>query len=158
MLKYKYKMKTQFDILKKSRELTLKAINGLTLEQLHTIPTGFKNHIAWNVAHMVVTQQLLHYKLSGLDCLAPEELIEEHRKGTSPTKTFSDEEFEEVKELLVGLPDTLEEDFNEGIFETYTEYPTSTGFVLDSFNTAINFNNYHEGIHLGIILSIKKLV
>ena len=158
MLKYKYKMKTQFDILKKSRELTLKAINGLTLEQLHIIPTGFKNHIAWNVAHMVVTQQLLHYKLSGLDCLAPEELIEEHRKGTSPTKTFSNEEFEEVKELLAGLPDTLEEDFNEGIFETYTEYPTSTGFVLDSFNTAINFNNFHEGIHLGIILSIKKLV
>ena len=158
MLKYKYKMKTQFDILKKSRELTLKAINGLTLEQLHTIPTGFKNHIAWNVAHMVVTQQLLHYKLSGLDCLAPDELIEEHRKGTSPTKTFSNEEFEEVKELLAGLPDTLEEDFNEGIFETYTEYPTSTGFVLDSLNTAINFNNYHEGIHLGIILSIKKLV
>lgn len=158
MLKYKYIMKTQFDILKKSRELTIKAIKGLTLEQLHTIPEGFKNHIAWNVAHMVVTQQLLHYKLSGLDCLAPNELIEEHRKGTFPTKTFTEEEFEEVKELLVGLPETLEEDYSEGIFENYNEYPTSTGFVLDSFDTAVNFNNYHEGLHLGIILAIRKLV
>lgn len=151
-------MKTQFDILKKSRQLTLKAINGLTLDQIHTIPEGFKNNIAWNVAHLVVTQQLLQYKLSGLDCLVPDELIEEHRKGTIPTKTFTEEEFEEVTDLLAGLPDTLEEDFNEGIFENYNGYETSTGFVLDTFETAVNFNNFHEGIHLGIILSLKKLV
>ena len=151
-------MKTQFDILKKSRQLILKAINGLTLDQIHTIPEGFKNNIAWNVAHLVVTQQLLQYKLSGLDCLVPDELIEAHRKGTSPTKTFTEEEFEEVTELLAGLPDTLEEDFNEGIFEKYNAYETSTGFVLDSFETAVNFNNYHEGIHLGVILALKKLV
>jgi hypothetical protein len=151
-------MKTQFDILKKSRQLTLKAINGLTLDQIHTIPEGFKNNIAWNVAHLVVTQQLLQYKLSGLDCLVPDELIEAHRKGTTPTKTFTEEEFEEVTELLAGLPDTLEEDFNEGIFEKYNAYETSTGFVLDSFETAVNFNNYHEGIHLGVILALKKLV
>ena len=151
-------MKIQFDILKKSRELTLKAIEGLTLEQLHTIPDGFKNNIAWNVAHMIVTQQLLLYKMSDLDCLIPDELIDENRKGTSPTRNFTEEEFAEIKELLVGLPDTLREDFEEGIFEKYTVYPTSTGFVLDSFKTAVHFNNYHEGLHLGIILSLKKLV
>ena len=151
-------MKTQFDILKKSRELTLKAIKGLTLDQMHVIPDGFKNNIVWNVAHMVVTQQLLLYKLSGLDCLVPDELIEAHRKGTAPTKTFTEDEFEEVTDLLAGLPDTSEEDFNEGIFEKYNAYETSTGFVLDSFDTAVNFNNYHEGIHLGVILALKKLV
>lgn len=151
-------MKTQFDILKKSRQLTLKAVNELTLDQLHTIPEGFKNNIAWNIAHLVVTQQLLQYKLSGLDCLVPDDLIDEHRKGTFPTKKFTEEEFEEVTDLLIGLPDTLEEDFNEGIFENYNAYETSTGFVLDSFETAVNFNNYHEGIHLGIILAIRKLV
>ncbi len=151
-------MKTQFDILRKSRQLTLKAINGLTLEQIHTIPDGFKNNIAWNVAHLVVTQQLLQYKLSGLDCLVPDELIEAHRKGTFPTTSFTEEEFEEVTDLLAGLPDTLEEDFNEGLFENYDAYKTSTGFVLDSIETAVNFNNYHEGLHLGIILAIKKLV
>jgi hypothetical protein len=151
-------MKTQFDILKKSRQLTLKVINDLTLEQIHTIPDGFKNNIAWNVAHLVVSQQLLQYKLSGLDCLVPDELIEAYRKGTFPTKNFTEEEFEEVTDLLAGLPDTLEEDFNEGIFEKYTTYETSTGYILDSFEAAVNFNNYHEGIHLGIILAIKKLV
>ncbi len=149
-------MKEQFDVLRKSRELVLKELEGLTMEQIHEIPEGFKNNIAWNVAHLVVTQQLLHYKLSGLNCLCPDDLIDTHKKGTSPTKTFTEEEFDEVKDLLVGLPDTLEEDFNAGIFESYNEYPTSTGFVLTSIQNAIAFNNFHEGIHYGIIRSIKK--
>ncbi len=149
-------MKIQFDVLRKSRELVLKELDGLTLEQIHSIPTGFKNSIAWNVAHLVVTQQLLNYKLSGLNCLCPDELIEAHKKGSTPTKVFTEEEFEEVKELLIGLPDTLEEDYNAGIFKDFKEYPTSTGFVLTSIETAIAFNNFHEGIHYGIIRSIKK--
>ena len=152
------KMKIQFDVLRKSRDLVLKELEGLTLEQIHTIPTGFKNNIAWNLAHIVITQQLLHYKLSGLNCLCPDDLIDAHKKGTSPTKTFTEEEFEEVKELLIGLPDTLEEDFEAGIFETYNEYPTSTGFVLSSIENAIAFNNFHEGIHYGVIRSIKKFL
>jgi len=151
-------MKIQFDVLRKSRLLTLKELDGLTLDQIHTIPQGFKNNIAWNIAHLVVTQQLLHYKLSGLNCLCPDDLIEAHRKGTSPTKTFTEQEFEEVKELFVGLPDTLEEDFEAGIFENFIEYPTSAGFVLNSLESAIVFNNFHEGIHYGVIRSIKKFL
>ncbi len=152
------KMKTQISVLKKSRALVIQAIHGLTLEQIHTIPTGFKNNIAWNVAHLVVTQQLLHYKLSGLQCLIPDDLINGYKKGTSPIKAFAEGEFEEIKELLIGLPDTLEEDYNAGVFENYNEYPTSTGFVLTDIEAAITFNNFHEGLHLGIIMSIKKLI
>ncbi|WGH74483.1 DinB family protein [Tenacibaculum tangerinum] len=151
-------MNTQFEVLKKSRDLVLKRIEGLSLEQLHVIPEGFNNNIAWNVAHLVVTQQLLHYALSGLDCLVPDDLVEGYRKGTFPTKKFTEEEFEEVKELLIGLPDTLEEDFEAGIFKEYQKYETSTGFVLDSIESAIAFNNLHEGMHLGIIMSMCKLV
>ena len=151
-------MKTQFDILRKYRELVVKELEGLSMDQIHKIPEGFKNNIAWNVSHLVVTQQLLHYKLSGLNCLCTDELIEAHRKGTAPTKTFTEEEFEEVLELLLGLPDTLQEDYEAGIFENYTEYPTSTGFTLTSIENAIPFNNFHEGIHYGIIRSIKKFL
>ena len=151
-------MNKQFEALKKSRELVLKKIEGLSIEQLHKIPEGFNNNIAWNVAHLVVTQQLLHYKLSGLNCLVSDELIEKYKKGTVPTETFSEEELEEVKELLLGLPDTLKEDFEAGIFTEFNEYKTSTGFVLDSVKTAITFNNLHEGMHLGIIMALTKLV
>ena len=40
-------MKLQFNLLRKGRELILKSIDGLTLEQMHTIPEGFKNNIVW---------------------------------------------------------------------------------------------------------------
>tara|TARA_B100000795_G_scaffold124002_1_gene92482 strand:- start:7599 stop:8090 length:492 start_codon:yes stop_codon:yes gene_type:complete len=152
------KMKIQFDVLRKSRELILKELEGLTLDQIHKIPEGFKNNIAWNVGHVVATQQVLHYKMSGLNCLCPDDLITNCKKGTTPTKTFTEEEFDEVKELLMGLPDTLEEDFEAGIFENFDEYLTSTGLVLDSLETAITFNNFHEGIHYGIIRAIKKFL
>tara|TARA_B110001450_G_C17390091_1_gene387319 strand:- start:8 stop:463 length:456 start_codon:yes stop_codon:yes gene_type:complete len=151
-------MKIEFDVLRKSRLLAIKELDGLTLDQMHTIPTGFKNNIAWNIAHLVVTQQLLHYKLSSLDCLCPDDLIRMYKKGTAPTKTFTEEEFDEVKELFVGLPNTLEEDFQAGIFQNFSEYPTSAGYVLNSFESAVVFNNFHEGIHYGIIRSIKKFL
>lgn len=151
-------MKTQFEILIKSRELVLKVIDDLTIEQVNKIPKGFKNNIAWNVAHLVVTQQLLHYRMSNVNCLIPEDLITHFRKGTYPDREFNDEEFDEVKDLFSALPETLIEDYEAGIFEEYEEYQTSTGFVLNSLDTAIAFNNYHEGLHLGIIRSIKKIV
>ena len=151
-------MKIQFDILTKTRAIVLHYIKGLSLDQLHVIPEGFTNNIAWNIAHLVVTQQLLHYKLSGLDCLCPDDLIRMYKKGTAPTKNFTEEEFDEVKDLFVGLPNTLEEDFQAGIFQNFSEYPTSAGYVLNSFESAVVFNNFHEGIHYGVIRSIKKFL
>ena len=152
-------MNLQISVLKKTRELVLKSIANLSHDQLLKIPDGFNNNILWNVTHLVVTQQLLHYKLSGLDCLIPDETIDAYKKGTTPpSEPMSEEEFEEIKELLAGLPDTLEEDLNEGIFKDYTEYPTSTGFVLHNIEEAISFNNMHEGLHLGTIMALAKLV
>ena len=96
--------------------------------------------------------------MSNVNCLIPEDLITHFRKGTYPDREFNDEEFDEVKDLFIALPETLIEDYEAGIFEEYEEYQTSTGFVLNSLDTAIAFNNYHEGLHLGIIRSIKKIV
>jgi hypothetical protein len=151
-------MKVQFDILTKTRSIILYYIKELSLDQLHIIPDGFNNNIAWNIAHLVVTQQLLHYKLSGNDCLVSDELIAAYQKGTSPSVEFSQQAFDEVLELFQGLPSTLEEDFEAGIFKEYSAYKTSTGFVIDSMEKAIIFNNFHESLHLGVIMSLKKLV
>ncbi len=151
-------MKHEFEILIKARELVLKELEDLSLEDLHKIPTGFKNNIAWNAAHIAVTQQLIHYGLSGLPMAISDELIATHRKGTSPTKVFTEEEFEEVKSLLKSLPEKLVADYEAGVFKEYKTYPTSTGYVLTSIENAIPFNNIHEGMHYGIIRSIKKML
>ena len=113
-------MKIQFDILSKTRAIVLHYISGLSLDQMHVIPEGFNNHIAWNIAHLVVTQQLLHYKLSGKDCLVSDDLIMAYKKGTKPSNAFSQEEFDEVITLFKGLPKTLEEDYESSIFSEYS--------------------------------------
>ena len=151
-------MQKQFDTLKQSRKLILKLIENLSIEQLNKIPEGFKNNIAWNVAHLAVTQQLLCYKLSGLNCLVSEEMILNFQKGTAPQNSISKEEFETIKKLFLQLPDQLEKDFEKGIFKNYIECTTSVNVTLSSISDGITFNTYHEGIHLGIILQLLKFI
>lgn len=151
-------MQNQFEISKQSRKLILKAIEGLSIAQLNKIPNKFKNNIAWNIAHVAVTQQLLCYRLSGLNCLVSEEMITNFQKGTSPTYTISESEFETIKTLFLELPVKLEEDYNLGIFKNFIEYKSSVDITLNHIEDAINFNIYHEGMHLGIILELKKFV
>jgi hypothetical protein len=151
-------MQKHFDILIKTRQLILKITDHLSMEQLNKIPQGFKNNIAWNIAHLAVTQQLLCYKLSGLDCMVSEEMIADFQKGTAPNQPISKEEFEVIKAQFLQLPLQLEEDYNKGIFKNYSEYKTSVNINLNSVDDAIMFNTYHEGIHLGIILQLMKFV
>ena len=151
-------MQKHFETLKKSRELVLRIIKDLTMNQLNTIPEGFKNNIAWNVGHLVVTQQLLGYRLSGVNCLVSNEMIDTFRKGTAPEKPVSEEEFEKIKELFSRLPIQFEKDYNAEVFKSYNEYTTSVNVTLSTIDDAVIFNTFHEGVHLGIILQLKKLV
>ncbi|HEY9221101.1 MAG TPA: DinB family protein [Lutibacter sp.] len=151
-------MQKHFDILIKTRQLLLKITEHLSMEQLNKIPQGFKNNIAWNIAHLAVTQQILCYKLSGLNCLVSEEMIAGFQKGTAPNQPISKEEFEAIKAQFLQLPLQLEEDYKKGIFKNYSEYKTSVNITLNSVDDAIMFNTYHEGIHLGIILQLMKFV
>lgn len=151
-------MQKNFDILIKTRQLLLKITENLSMEQLNKIPQGYKNNIAWNIAHLAVTQQLLCYKLSGLNCLVSEEMIANFQKGTAPNYVISQTEFETIKTLFLQLPIKLEEDYNKGIFKNYSEYKTSVNITLNSVEDGIIFNTYHEGIHLGIILQLMKFV
>lgn len=151
-------MEHVFDGLSKGRVLMLKLIDGLSIEQLNKIPEGSKNNIAWNIAHLVVTQQVLCYKLSGLACLIPDEMIGLYRKGTAPVNEVTKEEFDEIKELFISLALKFEEDYKKGVFQNYTEYTTSVNVTLTDIKSAATFNLFHEGIHLGALLGLRKLV
>ena len=47
---------------------------------------------------------------------------------------------------------------SEASFNDYNEYPTSTGFVLKSNIDSMTFNNFHEGLHIGVIMSMRKFM
>ena len=86
-------MTNHFDLLSKGRVLILKVINDFSMDQLNKIPEGFNNNIAWNVAHLLVTQQLLCYKFSGLPLAVSDKMVKTFVKGTSPQEDISHQEF-----------------------------------------------------------------
>jgi len=63
-----------------------------------------------------------------------------------------------IKEHLLSLVDRLKDDYNSKKFKTYNSYLTSPNVNLITIEEAIQFNNFHEGIHLGSVLALKKLV
>jgi len=149
-------MKTHFEILKVNRQHFVSMLNAFSNEKLNQIPTGFGNNIIWNIGHILVSQQLLNYTLSGVEPKISAELIAKYRKGSKGNIQASEEEVSLIKKLLVEMPKQLEKDYESGFFGNFKQYPTSFKFVLNSIEDAIIFNNVHEGIHLGIIMSMKK--
>lgn len=133
------------------------SLSGLTTEELFRVPEGFRNNIAWNAAHVVVTQQLLCYSLSGLAPSISQDFIDRYRKGTG-AETTEPASYQGVMELLHKGPERLEKDYEAGLFSSFNRYETSAGIVLAGIEDAISFNNIHEGIHLGYILAQRKLV
>ena len=151
-------MEATFSIWKTSRAIYLNFLNSYTLEQLNYVPEGMSNNIIWNIGHIIAAQQGLVYRLSGLTPLVSETFIDKYKNGSVPNGETTQEEVDEIKELLVSTLNQTITDFEKGKFTSYNEYQTKTGFLLRNSEDAIQFNNYHEGIHLGFIMKIKKYI
>ena len=151
-------MNSVFEVQKTIREILLKILDNHSLEQLNKIPDGFSNNLIWNIGHCVSTQQVLVYKLSGLPTMVSEDFIAKYKKGTKPEGDVSLAEVDEIRNLLSSTLRQTQDDFSNNVFVNYNEYTTSMGFTLRNVADALNFNNYHEGIHTGIIMSIRKFV
>ena len=151
-------MSSVFDVQKTIREILLKILDSHSLEQLNKVPEGFNNNIIWNIGHCISSQQVLVYKLSGLPTMVSEEIIAKYRKGTKPEGDVSQAEVDEIRTLLSTTLEKTQNDFESGLFVDYHEYTTSMGFTLRNVQDALDFNNYHEGLHSGIAMSLRKLV
>ena len=116
-------MEATFKIWETSRNIYLKIIENYSLEQLNKIPEGFSNNLAWNLGHIIVSQQGLVYRLSGLPMNISPEMMEKYKNGSKPTAT-TQEEIEELKVLLFSLLEKTKEDYTNGKFTSYNEYTT----------------------------------
>jgi predicted transcriptional regulator len=145
-----------FDICLKNRKILEGFLNQFTLEELNKVPEGFSNNIIWNIAHVIVTQQLLVYRNSDLPMFVSDNMVDNYKKGTKAEVEVSQAEIEEIKSLLFSSLEKLVEDYNNGLFKNYNEYTVSTKSTLTNAEEALEFNNFHEGIHLGYILALKK--
>ena len=151
-------METTFKIWRTNRNLYLDFFEKYTVEQLNKIPVGFSNNLIWNIGHIIVCQQVLVYKSSNLQGYLSQELVELYKPGSKPTEKTSESEIKDLKELLLSLIEKTETDFYKGEFNIFNERTTSMGFHLGSLEEALEYNNYHEGLHLGFMINIKKFI
>lgn len=151
-------MQSTFDITLSSRNILLKFLENNSLEQLNTIPEGFSNNLIWNIGHIVVVQQMLVYNLSCLPMFISDAMVEKYKKGTKPETPVTQEEVEQIKELLYATLEQTKKDFNNGVFKEYKAFTTMSGFNIRNAQEAMEFNNYHEGVHTGVMMRIHKFL
>ena len=84
--------------------------------------------------------------------------IETYKKGTKSESKATIEDIELLKYQLFSTLEKTKEDYQKGLFKKYTEYTVSTKSILTSINEALAFNSFHEGIHFGYILAMKKIL
>ncbi len=146
-----------FEVFPNTRAALKKIIENLSLTDLNAIPKGFNNNVIWNIGHIVVTEQLLVYKLSGLQPMVSDVLIDKYKKDSKPDGKASQEEVNEIKDLLLSTIERTAKDYKIGAFKTYNEYTVSTtGNTLKNVDDALNFALLHEGMHVGYILALKR--
>ncbi len=151
-------METSFEINKTSRNVLLTFLEKYTLEQLNTIPEGFSNNLIWNIGHIIVVQQMLVYKLSDLPMMISDEMVGKYKKGTKPEHNVNQEEVDEIKVLLFSTLEKTRNDFEKNKFQKYDEFTSMSGFTIRTAAEAIVFNNYHEALHSGIMMQIRKFI
>ncbi|RZL30103.1 MAG: DinB family protein [Pedobacter sp.] len=153
-------MENLLRIIKACRTKWLSTIEELSTEQMNFIPPGFKNNLAWQLGHVVVSQQILCYRLSGNAVVIEPELIDLYKNGSKPERDFSSAEIAQMKGYLLSTIAQLEEDLNNHIFDNFTPYNISTyaGVELKNIEDALTFIISHDGLHYGCSLGLKKLV
>lgn len=144
----------------KTRDNVLKIISGLSIEQMNIIPKGFNNNLAWNLGHIIATQYVLIYGLSGLNIDIRDDVLLDFKKGTLPKEKYTIDEIKILKSLLIQTTKDVEKDYESGLFDTanYKVYETSYGVTIRDVSSAIALNCVHEAMHLGIMMSIRKFV
>jgi len=150
-------LKNELAITLQNRKNLLSILESTPREDLLLIPQQFRNNIWWNIAHIVVTQQLLVYKFSGVPMLVSDELVAKYMKGTVPDGSATETEMKQISDVLVSIIERTTEDYESGLFKEFKAYTTSAKVSLNNVEDAIRFNNFHEGIHLGSILALKKM-
>ena len=144
--------------IKLTRTSLLNIIDGLTVEQLNKIPEGFNNNIIWNVAHLISAQQGICYVRAGLKYPVEEHIFKAYAVGTKPEAFVDDIEIAKIKELLLSTLDILAADFDQNIFFGYQEWTTRYGVMLSNIDEALKFLIFHEGLHFGYIMALKRVI
>ncbi len=153
-----FETNTAIETIQQSRRLFINLVEDLSIEKLNEIPEGFNNNIIWNFGHVIVSQQILCYKLANQPFKIDAAYVAKYSKGTKPVSFIDAGELAFLKNQAVALMDELIADIEAGIFDKFDTYTTSFGVVLNEIEDAVKYLTMHEGLHLGYSMALKRII
>src|SRR5690606_23181967 len=104
-------MDKHFEDLAVIRKHFLDYLHQYDLRELTLIPPGFQNHIFWNCAHVLVTQQLMTYYLSDNQMLVENDWVMRFKKGTFGDQNVTEADVRLLIKLLQSTQIRLRKDY-----------------------------------------------
>lgn len=144
-----------FNQLESYRKETLGLVEMITEEQADFIPEGFNNNIRWNMGHIYLDQFLWLQHLTKEPAPIPSGYNELFGFGTKPTTWMSQvPSLDELKKHLADQPKLIRELYSDRLDEVF---PT-TEDGIHTIPQVLVRTIFHEGLHIGAILAIRKFI
>lgn len=145
-----------FHALEQTQQRISELIEGLDIDTINAKVPGVNNTIGWNFGHLVVTSQLLTYKLGGQEMTVNLRYLAKFRKGTTGLIECTQEEINDLLTFHKEHLESLQADYAAGKFGSFEKYETSYGTTLESIEDGITFCGFHETLHLGYIMALRR--
>lgn len=127
--------------------------------RLDQIPPTWNNSARWHAGHLVLTPCLLTHGIAKEPLPVPEGFRQWFAKGTSPASWGNDTVpgCAELIDQILPITSQLFETFRDRMEDPFPEpYTTSVGVTLRNPGQALQFSFAHDGIHLGMLLALKR--
>lgn len=147
-----------FKTFRTTRYHMMKELDGLERDVLYVIPEGREDNILWNVGHLLCSLSRLAYVRTGHPLPVPEHYLPLFGKGTNALDWETPPDADEVLGAFTAMPARIEQDYRAGKFHDYDPLTLAPGHTIDSVEEAIAFHCFHEGLHIGRIITLKQLL
>jgi hypothetical protein len=155
------RMHPKIQKIKQFRVFLLKQLQGITCEQLNFIPANYSNNIIWNLGHMIAAQQNMCYVKASRPVAVADEFFTPYLSGTKPDGIAREEHIEALCKIFITSIDQLQTDYDSNVFAQYAPPVMISkvyGFDVNNIDEALEYILYHEGLHAGQILSLKRML
>lgn len=141
-----------------ARGYMMQKVDDLSPEQLLEVPDGAANNVLWNLGHVVMSHYGMLYKPSGVELPVPQAWEDWFKPGTSPSDWTEQPPVDEVIAAARNQIPHIIENYSKGAFASFKPYDLVPGVTLSSPEDAMGFMLTHEGSHVGIVISLRRLL